>query len=315
MASVRRVWRAAKRGASYVNRSIALRGGDRVPFHPVCEYPRSGGTWLCRMIADCLDLPFPQNPVLPCGFPCVLHTHWPFDARFRRAVYLVRDGRDVMVSALFDQFRRVHEEPGLRPVLCGLDEGIDAPVPTDDDVRRILPAFIEKEFRRPFGTRVNWAAHVLGWWAPDERPGVVFVRYEDLRRDCRGTLTRVVTAYAGREIDPWRIEMAVEKFSMERATGRRPGEEARGAFIRKGIVGDWRTHFTAEAAAVFDRSGGTALRRLGYAGPVDAGVDGHRERGAAGAGAARPGPDAPACLLDARASTGRWTGDDDGPGG
>ena len=47
-------------------------------------------------------------------------------------------------------------------------------------------------------------------------------------------------------------------------TGRRPGEEARGEFARKGVSGDWENHFTRAAAEVFDSYAGNALVELGY---------------------------------------------------
>jgi hypothetical protein len=74
----------------------------------------------------------------------------------------------------------------------------------------------------------------------------------------------VVEHVAGRAIEDWRVEMAVEKFSMQRATGRRPGEEDRSTLIRKGVVGDWVNHFSREAAVAFDRVAGETLVALGY---------------------------------------------------
>jgi hypothetical protein len=46
--------------------------------------------------------------------------------------------------------------------------------------------------------------------------------------------------------------------------GRKRGEEDQFSFLRKGIVGDWRNHFSAEAAVVFDAHAGSALIELGY---------------------------------------------------
>jgi hypothetical protein len=34
--------------------------------------------------------------------------------------------------------------------------------------------------------------------------------------------------------------------------------------MRKGVIGDWRNHFTEEACKVFDQFAGNELIRLGY---------------------------------------------------
>jgi len=47
-------------------------------------------------------------------------------------------------------------------------------------------------------------------------------------------------------------------------SGREPGSEDQTAELRKGIVGDWRNHFTREAAEVFERHAGKELLLLGY---------------------------------------------------
>ena len=51
---------------------------------------------------------------------------------------------------------------------------------------------------------------------------------------------------------------------MARQTGRAPGAEDRGSFIRKGVAGDWVNHFTRETAELFDELAGDALVALGY---------------------------------------------------
>jgi hypothetical protein len=254
------------RRASYlVNRIVACRQGERTGCAWVCEYPKSGGTWFGKMLADVLGLPYPAPPLFPVTFPAVMHNHWTYDPRLRRCCYLVRDGRDVMVSFFFHRMRRIKR--------AGIDSN-RAHAPTyrrlfgrgydPDDAIGLLPRFIEREFARPRDCRVNWARHVDGWAAPDGHPHVTYLSYEELLEDCAGTLTRTVRSLTGQEPDPWRIGIAVEKFSMARMTGRTQGQEDRSSFVRKGIAGDWRNHFTRETAELFDRLAGDTLVRLGY---------------------------------------------------
>ena len=53
--------------------------------------------------------------------------------------------------------------------------------------------------------------------------------------------------------------------SFKAQAGRAAGEENAKSYLRKGVAGDWRNHFSDEAEAVFERHAGEALRRLGYA--------------------------------------------------
>jgi len=254
----------ARRVANKSTKAIGIVTGPSAPYIYVAEYPKSGGTWLCRMVADALDLPFPQNPVLPLGFPCVVHNHWRYNPRLRRAFYLYRDGRDVMVSFFFHRMRSIasREEPAWRHYRDAYDhlfgKGYDP-----QNTQALLPKFIEHEFRKPRGARLNWKQHIDSWFDP-KRPTIAFLRYEDLLADCPATLTRAITRVTGAEPDRWRIDWAVEKYAMARQTGRKPGQENTGHFIRKGVAGDWKNHFTRESAQVFHDLAGDTLIQLGY---------------------------------------------------
>jgi hypothetical protein len=67
-----------------------------------------------------------------------------------------------------------------------------------------------------------------------------------------------------KQVDRRLLNEVVDSYSFERITGRKPGEEERNSFVRKGITGDWRNHFTREAAEIFDRWAGRLLIELGY---------------------------------------------------
>jgi hypothetical protein len=128
-----------------------------------------------------------------------------------------------------------------------------------------LPRFIEAELDTPFLPVVTrpWHQHVASWREAGNQ--VVFVRYEDLLADTRAALTGVFTAYLGAEPQADLIALAVDRCAFERQTGRKPGVEDRKNFARKGIAGDWRNHFSADARREFHRKAGEVLIALGYA--------------------------------------------------
>lgn len=246
-------------------RVIAVSRGDAFPFYYVSEYPKSGGTWLSRMLADAMQLPFPQRSIFPLGFSCVIQNHWGYSPRLSRCVYLHRDGRDVMVSYFFHTMLHISrgQSPWAREKAREFDRLFGKGFDPENTVE-LLPKFIENAFRNPRGARLNWARHVESWLPARGRPLFSFVSYSELRNDCAGALQRVLREIGREDVPEVRIHEAVERFSMKRMTGRSEGQEDRGHYIRKGAVGDWRNHFSRDAAEVFDDLAGDALVALGY---------------------------------------------------
>lgn len=226
-----------------------------MPLYVVNEYPKSGGTWVGQMLGRALGVPFPRNR-FPAARTSIMHGHYLSPLGMKNVVVVWRDGRDVMVSWYHQQL--IPHEWNRRQVARSRRE---LPLKDYEDVRANLPAFIEYAFTSPHSPGFSWTDFVRRWcW----RSGAVHVRYEDLRRDAAGELRRVVRELTGRELGPGRAAAIAEEFSFERQAGRSSGEEDKGSFLRKGVVGDWRNQFSPEAREVFDRYAGEELVLLGY---------------------------------------------------
>jgi hypothetical protein len=244
-----------------VKRLVLWHGFSGVlPLYLVTEFPKSGGTWFSRMLAECLDVPFPDPWSNPRFQTCVMRGTHLYHRRFRNIVAVFRDGRDVMVSAYFFF---------LLPAEGSLAYGVERTrrrlnFKDYDDIRTNLPRFIEYMFlefpRIGWSTRFNWSDFVDSWIDRDAPQ----VRYDELLTSPHATLARVVRQLTDREVAPARLDQIVAKYSFENMTGRRRGQEMRNAFARKGIAGDWKNHFTLEARQVFDSFGGKQLIDLGY---------------------------------------------------
>lgn len=226
-----------------------------LPLYVVNEFPKSGGTWVGQMLGRALGVPFPRNrfPVLR---PSIMHGHYLNPRGMKNVVVVWRDGRDVMVSwyhqQLFPhQWNRLQVERSRREV----------PFTDYDDVYGNLPTFIEYAFTRPHSPDFTWTDFVRLW---HHREDVVHVHYEALRQDTPGELRRIVSALTGKKLGAREAAEIAEEFSFERQSGRRSGEEDKGSFLRKGVVGDWRGQFSPEAREVFDRHAGRELILLGY---------------------------------------------------
>lgn len=249
---------AASHRASY---QLAKWCPRKIPGIAVLGYPRSGTVWASQMIADYLQLPYPILSFFPIGCPAVLHGHQLVEAGGPPTVYVLRDGRDAMVSLYFYLRRAI---PGRDLTAAPRRLRHRFPGATDlDDIRTNLPGFIERQCTRPTGTRHTWAEHAHSVRASG-RSDVPILRYEDLRRDCTAALGEALTVLLGEPADLDRVRESVDRFSFARQSGRQPGKEDATAFVRKGATGEWAEHFTPAAAETFDRYCGDALIELGY---------------------------------------------------
>ena len=243
-----------------------------LPLYVVNEFPKSGGTWVGQMLGQALGVPFPRNR-FPLLRPSIMHGHYIEPWGMKNVVVTWRDGRDVMVSWYHQQL--IPHEWNEHQVRRSRRE---LPLRNYEDIYENLPAFIEyaftrshpvgsplADFARPFTSphapNFSWADFVRRWRGRKE---ATHVRYEDLRRDTAGELRRIVLGLTGERLSPEEAGAIAEEFSFERQAGRQPGEENRKSFLRKGVVGDWRSHFNPEARETFDRYAGDELILLGY---------------------------------------------------
>jgi len=226
----------------------------------VLGYPKSGTTWTCQVVADYLRLPFPQHSLLPVGCPAVVHGHEPPDSRYPLVVYSVRDGRDALISMYFFLLRGVSGRGRVR-LPSHLRAFFPAEIDRDDVAGNIAP-FVERQMVKP-ADGCNWGQHVRAHFG-SRREGHVMLRYEDLLADGPNSLAAAMSALSSEEPDTERAQMALQKYSFGRLADRKPGTEIRDSFLRKGTAGDWKTHFTREAAEIFDYHCGDMLIAAGY---------------------------------------------------
>jgi hypothetical protein len=170
----------------------------------------------------------------------------------------------VMVSLWFHRMREIaqqgpsHSHTAIYERLFG--RGYDPA-----DARRHLPRFIEHELTHPRGARLSWPNHIQAW--AFDRPHVVTLSYESLLADAVGILARSIPLHSGQPVDLTRLSAVVQQHSFAQQTGRAAGQEDRSSFRRKGVAGDWKNHFSREAAELFEAHCGHVLRRLGYDAP------------------------------------------------
>lgn len=235
------------------------------------EYPKSGKTWLRFLLFEVLtgrpatwadvnrviiDRPYAE-PVFPNGGR-VIPTHEPYRSQYKKAVYLVRDARDVVLS-----------EYAYEKAL-GLFTGD-------------LDAFIEAFLRGTVNQYGNWFRHVDSWLdaAADGRVLLHLVKYDEMRREPEATLAGIVK-FLGADADAPRIHDAVQNNSIEKmrakedaarqatpASGKKPlrtmdSSSENNRFVREGKVGGWRERLSPAQIQRIEQQAGKTLARLGY---------------------------------------------------
>jgi hypothetical protein len=234
----------------------------------VASYPRSGSTWLRFLLFEALtrrDAGFEdvnryipdvggQNeavPLLPKGGR-LIKTHEAYRSNYKRAVYIVRDTRDVALS-------EYAYEKAQGWINCSFDEFLDA--------------FVQGTVNG-YG---SWEAHARSWVdSPLAKSGdLLVIRYKDLRKETKSHLAEIMT-FLGVPADPLVIERAVHNNNvqnMRKKEERTPqigydprtksiAEDKR--FVRAGSVGGWRERFTPEQLHKIQNHSAPMMARLGY---------------------------------------------------
>jgi hypothetical protein len=244
------------------------------------SFERSGNTWLRFVLMEILTkdnagflnvnqiLPEmgthrPMKPVLPNGGR-LIKTHEQYRSEYKRAIYLMRDLRDVMLS----NWARDKEMGFAQYVDDG--KGMDG----------YVESFLQGKVTR-FG---SWQSHVDSWLnCPLAKNGnLLVVRYEDLRKDTESGLLEMLD-FLGIKGDRDRVRRAVENNSLRAMRAKEDKAKTSGAtlgkgtllrkhrldredarFVRSGSVGGWRDKLSDAQIAMVTRYASESLLRSGY---------------------------------------------------
>ena len=231
-------------------------------------YPRSGSTWLRFTLFDILtgqpsefesvNRAFRKLgehaealPLLPGGGR-LIGTHEAYRSEYKRALYLMRDVRDVALSEF------------------AFEKGIGVgSADFDEYLRRLLQG------KKKYG---SWQDHVVSWVDSGlaNSGNLLVIRFEDMRFQTEQTLAQTLDflhVLASRE----RIREAVRNNSLERMRlkedtctevrfpqhpHKSSSEEDR--FVRSGSVEGWRQKLTEAQVKLIEKYAGRVLARMGY---------------------------------------------------
>lgn len=252
----------------------------------VVTYPRSGTTWTQQIVlhllrhgdfngswndlsskSPCLELQG-TKAVLKSPNPVFYKTHIPLSPKRwnpkSKYIWVVRNPRDVCVSS-YHLYTDLHQVPWTK--------------------KYSFDKFAQHFCNGETYYGCYWD-HLRSWWAVKEEPNVLMLVYEEMKRDPKGTIVRIGEFIGGASAelvnDPEVVDDLIHQTTVK-ATKRKantgfvrnllkfnkldisiPKEVFRPRhaiwkilggevnFVRKGVVGDWKNHFTPAIEEQFE---------------------------------------------------------------
>jgi hypothetical protein len=227
----------------------------------IAAYPRSGSTWLRTMLVNLLyrnsnSDPEVFNKIIPgtsigrvgrvyaAPSPRIISTHSNYRCTINRAVYLIRDGRDSVVSL----FHYTTSRGGINM-----------------DFKMWFAQYMSGFFG------LRWDQNAVSWLSRGRKvlgERMLFVRYEDFLANTLGELAKVCN-FLGINAAQEELTCAIEASTIEKGREwekRYQGEikDPNASFYRGGKCGEWRNLFSENQKKAFLRVSEKALRLGGY---------------------------------------------------
>ena len=223
----------------------------------ITEYPKCGASWLCQILKDYLEIPFPRN-VSPKFEKSIMHGHHMPNKKFNKEICFVRDGRDVIVSYYHHLIFGNNKAYKNVEVLTRKEVSFD----NYDDIKTNLPRFIEYLFKKRDKGKTKFTYMEFVEKMIEENH--FYVSYEEMKSDPHKAVTKVLIELEHLSINNQRLEQIIDKYSFSKQRNQGNDDKKKSHYLRKGIVGDWKNNFTKETCEVFDHYAGDALIMLGY---------------------------------------------------
>ena len=242
----------------------------------ICTFPRSGTTWMQYIVKllrnggiddgvslddavpwiDVLGTELAQKMNYPVSAenipsPRTLKSHLPYNfmpggpphTKTAKYIYIARNPKDVCVSWWYFNKSQIQK-------FTSEDLSL---VPWDSFCTDFF------EVKGMAGTFGGWLNHVLGWWEHHNESNVLFITYESMQKNPHKTVQAIAEFLEIKDNVQELIDTVVSKMTFSSMVGnpsvnaRKKGDTAIGVVVlRKGIIGDWKNHFTKEQSEEYE---------------------------------------------------------------
>jgi len=230
----------------------------------IVSYPKSGNTWLRLLVANFYFKNVNYNNIEQL-VPETYHTnesefinkklrifkcHDYYDHRFGRAIYIVRDPREVVVSAYFFAIKI-------------------GTISKNYSKRKFVRNFLNGEFNSNFGT---WYQHVGSWYGAKDN-NILFIRYEDLKKKMAVEILKIAK-FLKIEISSKKISKIVRKTSfkiLQDQEGKHgvdwasiPNNASKIKFFRDAKIDSWKNFLTKKEVKKIKQMWGRNMKIFNY---------------------------------------------------
>ncbi|XP_059108476.1 sulfotransferase 2A1-like [Peromyscus eremicus] len=230
----------------------------------IVSYPKSGTNWLIETVcliqtkgnskwiqsvptwerSPWIEIQNGHLTLINKEGPRLMTSHLPFHlfpkSFFRskaKVIYVIRNPRDVLVSAYFFQHNK---------------NLIDNPESLGTYIEWFLKGNV------PYG---SWFEHTRDWLSMRGNDNFLLLSYEDMKKNTRRTIEKICD-FLGKKLEPDELDMVLKYSSFQTMKEKNMSNFSliikdviiNGlALMRKGVAGDWKNHFTVAQAETFDK--------------------------------------------------------------
>ena len=211
-----------------------------VPFHHICPWLEAAGLLenICKL-EDVERLPNPRffyshayYSKMPGGAP---------NTSPAKYIYVARNPKDTFVSYYHFHLKM----QGSGTILFGRTW------------KQFFDEFVKG--RVLFG---SWWDHIPEWWKHKDEKNVLFLKYEDLKKDLP-RYVKIIADFLGYALEQDVIMKIASTSTFEEMKTNTAMGANNQSFIRKGMVGDWKGQLSEEESAIIDRHYAEAMKDTG----------------------------------------------------
>lgn len=176
-----------------------------------------------------------------------------------KIIHIVRDPRDVAVSAMFHSYRNFRENREQNWITDFVESALHG------DSENILKKQAVAAFFKRHARAWNHIASIFHQTGKTlYGDNYLLVRYEDLL-EAPLEQVRQLFSFSGLPHEQELVAQIVEKASFKNLSqGRKAGEQDNASFYRKGVAGDWKNYLTPETSRKVFRDAWELMDQFGY---------------------------------------------------